>query len=345
MAHRRRFAKHESRGIAPRIPATIVSEVRGPRGWRAASSFAFVATAALMASACGSKQSASLTTTPSMAGDAGAPTGPSNANAFDGFDAAIGAVAKVVAPDMTPEGFPIKEMLPAGGRTQLSLSLQAGRCYTIVGVSRDGAVTDLALQLLSAPLYTTPIAEAVRQPKVAVLGPTPAPLCVDTSAQGSFKLDVIALVGSGPVAVQVYAKNSGAHSTTTPSSDSGEAALKAAAAKLAPGMEAEGPPTTQRLDAGGHFGLSINLVGGKCYTLVAASPTGAITDVELTLLMPPFFTAPVESDKRTDNVAVVGGGASPQCPLTPVPLPYKVDVGAKKGSGPFTFQLFSKTKK
>ncbi|MFO0679131.1 MAG: hypothetical protein U0169_21570 [Polyangiaceae bacterium] len=301
---------------------------------------------AFAAASCAGKPSATVNAGVGSAVPSDAGTGPSTANPFEGLDVAVATVAKVVAPDMTAEGFPFKEMLAPGGRAQIGLTLAAGRCYAIVGVSKDGAIDELGLELLSAPLFTTPIAQGVRQPKVSVLGPTPAHLCIDANAQGAFKLDVIAARGSGPVAVQLFAKANGTATATTPAgTDNGEAALKSAQAKLAPGMEAEGPPTTQRLETGGHFGMSVNLVGGKCYTLLAASPQGAITDVEMTLLMPPFFTVPVESDKRTDNVAAIGGGATPQCPITPVPIPYKVDVAAKKGSGPFTFQLFSKTKK
>ncbi|MGH7281279.1 MAG: hypothetical protein ACRELY_07140, partial [Polyangiaceae bacterium] len=76
----------------------------------------------------------------------------------------------------------------------------------------------------------------------------------------------------------------------------------------------------------------------------AASPLGQITNLNATLLSPPFYNTSAGADNMTGPTAVIGGGNSPLCPITPFPLQYKLDLAAVAGQGTFGVQLYSKAK-
>jgi len=124
------------------------------------------------------------------------------------------------------------------------------------------------------------------------------------------------------------------------------AALTPLAAKDAPGMQPEGQPLTAQLAEGQHTDMTVNMVGGKCYTVIGASVPGVgVKDLKLTLLTPPFYTVSAgDSTKGAAGESVIGAGSKPTCPLLPVPVAYKLDVFAKSGSGPVAVQVYSKTK-
>jgi hypothetical protein len=289
----------------------------------------------LAVAGCGGKKEASVGIAPGP--DAAAPTGPGP----ETLDPGLAALAQKAAPDMTAEGLPLKTTLAAGAHSQAPITMQPGRCYSIIGFSPAGAVADLDLALLAAAAGNQPIAQDGSQDGSPVIGPSPSPLCPNFPQATQYTLDIFAKVGAGVVGVQVLSKPQ----AVAAAADATDAAVKTASAKLAPGMDPDGAPSKYTLVEGAPQSLMINLVGGRCYTVIAASQPGGVTDVELVLMAPPFFTLPVESDKRTDSVAVIGGGNSPQCPIAPLPVPYKLSVGAKKGAGPVTVQLFSKLKK
>lgn len=120
--------------------------------------------------------------------------------------------------------------------------------------------------------------------------------------------------------------------------------VKALAAKAAPGMQPEGPLVKDTLAADAHRSEMITLTGGKCYTIVAFSPAGQVTNVDLHLLLPPFFNMEAGHDNETDNTAVVGKGTGAVCPALTIAVQYKLDIHAKAGQGAIGVQLYSKNK-
>ncbi len=117
------------------------------------------------------------------------------------------------------------------------------------------------------------------------------------------------------------------------------------ASKFAPGMQPEGQPLVANLAEGQHAEMTVNMIAGKCYTVIGASPAAfGVKTLELNLLTPPFFTMSAGKSSSKTNEAVIGGGTNPTCPITPFPVPYKIDVLAKSGAGPVGVQVYSKNK-
>jgi hypothetical protein len=123
-----------------------------------------------------------------------------------------------------------------------------------------------------------------------------------------------------------------------------EIGIKLAAGKYAAGMQPEGAISKDNLQAGGHKEMLITLQGGKCYTVIAFSPPGQVTNVDLHLLAPPLYNMMAGQDAFKDNTAVIGPGAQALCPIIPIPMQYKLDVNAVAGQGAVGVQLFSKNK-
>jgi hypothetical protein len=122
-------------------------------------------------------------------------------------------------------------------------------------------------------------------------------------------------------------------------------AIKAAAATGAPNMTAEGQAGRATLSEGEHFNMIVTLQPNRCYTIIAFSPLGQVQQVDVKLMAPPFFNIPAGSSAATDkNTAFVGKGKGALCPILPVPIAYKIDVGSKKGAGRMGVQLFSRNK-
>jgi hypothetical protein len=123
-----------------------------------------------------------------------------------------------------------------------------------------------------------------------------------------------------------------------------EAGIKAMALAHAQGMQPEGQIAKGNLTAGGHLEFMVPMSGGKCYTLIGFSPPGQITNVDLNLLAPPFYNMLAGQDTTEDNHPIIGKSPNPMCPVVPLPINYKVDIVARKGSGQVGVQLYSKAK-
>jgi hypothetical protein len=122
-------------------------------------------------------------------------------------------------------------------------------------------------------------------------------------------------------------------------------AIRIAQPQYAPSpMQAEGNMSEDTLQAGQRKDVTLTLSGGKCYTIIGASPLGQIQNLNITLLAPPFYNVNAGTDNMSGNTAVIGGGGNPICPITPFPLQYKLAVTATAGQGTFAVQLYSKTK-
>jgi len=117
--------------------------------------------------------------------------------------------------------------------------------------------------------------------------------------------------------------------------------LREAAAKHAGGMTAASEVAKGNLPEGGHLGFIVQLEPGKCYTIVAYG--AGVDELDLFLLLPPFYNLLGAHDVLTGATAVIGG-APKMCPISPITVPYKIDMHARKGGGPVAAQVFSKTK-
>lgn len=252
----------------------------------------------------------------------------------------IGVLATKVAPDMQKEGAFVRQTIAPGQHTKVDVSLKGDECYTIIAFAQGVGDLDMTM-LYKDPTsgQLTPIAQDGQTDMTAVLGVPPTPICPPKASD--VVLDLSAKSGGGNVGIGLYAKtNPQVHPVNPTAGDPTDELMKKNSAALAKGMQPEGNVMKQTLKEGETFPFTVTLSAGRCYTVVAVSPKDGVSDIDLKMLMPPFYTMEVERDKRTDNVAVVG----PQCPITIFPVPYRMDVTAKKGSGPVAVQLFSKAK-
>jgi hypothetical protein len=124
----------------------------------------------------------------------------------DLVEAGLKAHALRVAPGMQPEGEQLKQSLTEGQHAVMMVTLQAGKCYAIVGFSPPGSVKDLDLNLLAPPLYITLAGQDTTHDRTPSIGGSPSPMCPVIALPLQYKLDVFARHGAGPVAVQLYSK-------------------------------------------------------------------------------------------------------------------------------------------
>jgi hypothetical protein len=124
----------------------------------------------------------------------------------DLVEAGLKAQAIRVAPGMQPEGEQLKQSLTEGQHAVTMVTLQAGKCYAIVGFSPPGSVKDLDLNLLAPPLYITLAGQDATHDRTPSIGGSPSPMCPVIALPLQYKLDVFARHGAGPVAVQLYSK-------------------------------------------------------------------------------------------------------------------------------------------
>jgi hypothetical protein len=122
-------------------------------------------------------------------------------------EAGLKAQAMRVAPGMKPEGDELKQTLTEGQHAVMMISMQAGKCYAILGFSPAGGVKNLDLNMLAPPLYLWLAGQDLTHNNTPTIGAAPAPMCPGISTPVQYKLDVFAQAGSGEVAVQLYSKN------------------------------------------------------------------------------------------------------------------------------------------
>jgi len=94
------------------------------------------------------------------------------------------------------------------------------------------------------------------------------------------------------------------------------------------------------LAEGEHYGATYTLQPNVCYTIIAAAVPGIVKELEVRLLLPPFFT--MEAGKGKGQPAVIGKSPTTICPISPIPIPYKVDLAATKGGGRVGLMMFAK---
>jgi hypothetical protein len=131
---------------------------------------------------------------------------PGGAMPADLTEAGLKAQALRLAPGMQPEGNELKQNLPEGQHAVMMVTLQAGKCYSILGFSPLGGVKDLDLNLLAPPLYMTLAGQDLTHNNMPTIGGSPNAMCPVIAFPLQYKLDVFARSGSGQVAVQLYSK-------------------------------------------------------------------------------------------------------------------------------------------
>ena len=121
--------------------------------------------------------------------------------------------------------------------------------------------------------------------------------------------------------------------------------IQAQAAKDAPGMSVDGQIGHTTLAEGGTFNMLVTLQPGRCYTIIAMSAPLQVAQLEVKLLAPPLFNVEAGRSGAGDkNPAVLGKGKSHTCPISPIAIPYRVDVTSRKGIGRVGVAVFSKAK-
>lgn len=123
-----------------------------------------------------------------------------------------------------------------------------------------------------------------------------------------------------------------------------DAAIVAQAAKDAPGMTSEGQAGHETLQQGGHYGMVVTMQPGRCYTILAMSAPLQISELDVRLYMLPLNVEAGHSPSTDKNPAVLGKGNGKICPISPIAVPYKIDVAARKGAGRVAVGVFSKAK-
>ena len=124
-----------------------------------------------------------------------------------------------------------------------------------------------------------------------------------------------------------------------------DATIQAQASKDAPGMNVEGQVAHSTIAEGTTFNMLVTLQPGRCYTIIAMSTPLQVSQLEVKLLAPPLFNLEAGRSGAGDkNPAVLGKGKGHTCPISPIAIPYRVDVTARKGSGRVGVAVFSKAK-
>lgn len=155
-----------------------------------------------------------LTTDPSeqqaiYSGAAAAPAialDPAGSSATDPLAAGLTQLAAKAAPGMQPEGQRGRGKLAEKGHLTMSVSLDPGKCYAVLGFAPAGTIVDLDLHLLAPPFYNVLSGQDETDDNTPVIGRVPSPICPVAKAGIPYKVDIFADKGAGDVAVQVFSK-------------------------------------------------------------------------------------------------------------------------------------------
>jgi hypothetical protein len=127
-------------------------------------------------------------------------------SAGDPIEGGIRNAASKLAPDLQPDGPIAKGTLQEKGHAEMFVTLQVGKCYSVIGYSPVGGVADLDLHLLSPPLYNILTGEDTTDDNTPVIAKAPNPICPVVAVSIPYKVDIFADRGSGAYGVQLYSK-------------------------------------------------------------------------------------------------------------------------------------------
>ena len=122
------------------------------------------------------------------------------------IDTAIQAAALKNAPGMALEGTVNHQTVAEGGSFNQLVTLQPGRCYTVIAMSAPLQVTTLELKMLAPPIFTVEAGRSAATDKnPAVLGKGKG-TCPILPIAVPYRVDTTARKGGGRVGVAVFSK-------------------------------------------------------------------------------------------------------------------------------------------
>jgi hypothetical protein len=127
---------------------------------------------------------------------------PNGATGSDALAKGLADASKKLTPGMQPDGPMAMGSLKEKGHLQTDITLQPGKCYSIVGFSKK--VKDLDLYLLLPPGVLS--GQDLTDDNKPIIGGAPQPMCPVAATAVTYKLDIFADSGGGDVAVQLYSK-------------------------------------------------------------------------------------------------------------------------------------------
>ncbi|MCL2725079.1 MAG: hypothetical protein FWD69_11645 [Polyangiaceae bacterium] len=143
---------------------------------------------------------------PPVANDTGTPN-LLEATMDAAIDLAIRNQSAQAAPSMTPEGQAGRATLQQGQSFSMVVTLQPNQCYTVIGYSPPGQVTQLDMKLMAQPLNIQAGASSTKEKNLPVIGKgKTAALCPILPVPIAYRLDAVATQGAGRIGVQVFSR-------------------------------------------------------------------------------------------------------------------------------------------
>ncbi len=127
---------------------------------------------------------------------------PTGATGGDALAKGVRDAAKKLPAGMQPDGPLAMGSLKEKGHLQTDITLQPGKCYSIVGFSKK--VKDLDLYLFVPPGVLS--GQDLTDDNKPIIGGAPQPMCPVSTTAVTYKLDIFADQGAGDVAVQLFSK-------------------------------------------------------------------------------------------------------------------------------------------
>jgi hypothetical protein len=131
-----------------------------------------------------------------------ATTKQNGATAGDPLAKGVRDAAMKLPAGMKPDGPLLMGSVKEKHHLQTDVTLQPGKCYSIVGFSKK--VKDLDLLLFVPPGVLS--GQDLTDDNKPIIGGPPAPMCPVASNPITYKLDIYADSGAGDIAVQLYSK-------------------------------------------------------------------------------------------------------------------------------------------
>jgi len=143
--------------------------------------------------------------------DAGSSAPPPAAMTDQAADLAIDAILAATATKNAPK---MTEVAPAGRQTMkegdhlvMMINLEPNKCYTIIGTTLPGMVTQLDLKLFGPPFYNAEAGKSGAADKaLPIIAKGTAALCPISPVALPYKLDAAATKGAGRIGVKVYSR-------------------------------------------------------------------------------------------------------------------------------------------
>jgi hypothetical protein len=127
---------------------------------------------------------------------------PNGATGADPLAKGVRDAAKKLPAGMQPDGPLAMGSMKEKQHLQTDMTLQPGKCYSIIGFSKK--VKDLDLYLLLPPGILS--GQDLSDDNKPIIGGAPQPMCPISPTAVTYKLDIFADQGSGDVAVQLFSK-------------------------------------------------------------------------------------------------------------------------------------------